>query len=266
MVSLQTRWQFWRGIHKHLIFRVVAVLWLIFGVISTLLPFFPAKWSENFYALNYLPKWHWYVWVIGILIIAVIAVFEGGYGQVGLLVSRLEDIEASKPKIKLSEPNAIHLEKVSQNYGDVHFDSVPFLMIQFVNQPGGPYPSAKANDVRATINYYHNPDGVHLLSISGRWSDSDQPSAINPLASKTHLLATTFGIGQAHNLDIAYRDAQTGKYFAWNNDNYEYPFFRCEKHLLEGDNFRVDIHLLGEWVDEHFSFNFRTTEAGFELD
>jgi len=75
-------------------------------------------------------------------------------------------------------------------------------------------------------------------------------------------VATTFRDA----LGIAYRDAQTGQCFAWNNDNYEYQFFRCDRHLLKGDRFRVDVHLLGDWVDVRFSFKFRTTDTGFALD
>ena len=54
-------------------------------MIEIVLPFLPQEWSEYFYGLRYLPKWPWHVWIIGILIIAIIAVFEGGYRQVELL-------------------------------------------------------------------------------------------------------------------------------------------------------------------------------------
>ncbi len=69
-------------------------MWLVLGTVSTLLPFLPAKWSERFFSLNYLPKWHWYVWVIGFLFIAVIAVFEGGHRQVKLLNAKIEESQA----------------------------------------------------------------------------------------------------------------------------------------------------------------------------
>ena len=82
---LQTRWQFWRGLHSHWIFKIVAVMWLLLGVVGTLLPFFPAKWSEGFYRLNYLPKWHWYVWIVGSLVIVIIAVFDASCRQIELL-------------------------------------------------------------------------------------------------------------------------------------------------------------------------------------
>jgi hypothetical protein len=51
-------------------------------VIGGVLPFLPPAWSERFYGLKYLPPWHWYIWIIGILVIAVVGVFEGGHRQV----------------------------------------------------------------------------------------------------------------------------------------------------------------------------------------
>lgn len=207
------------------------------------------------------------VTVFTLLIISVFLFWLGAFVAWAKKNSKLEEIEKAKPKIKLSGPNAVHiLPNVTQTYGDTQQGPVPFLLIRFINEPLGPFPSAKANDVRATISYYSESEFKPFLSIDGRWSDSDQPSAVNPLKSKSHLLATTFGIGQKHDLDVAYRDVQTGKYFAWNNDNYSYAFFRCDEHLLIGDRFKVDVHLLGEWVDQHFSFKFRTTDNGFTLD
>ncbi len=198
----------------------------------------------------------------------VVACYRAWLTENELRLNALEKLKAiaeAKPKIKLREPDPVFFENVSQSYGNKIFNSVPFLKIGFVNDPVGSYPSAKANDVRATIDFHRVADGVHLLSIDGRWADSDQPSAINPLASKSHLLRTTFGIGEAHSLDIAYRDAQNGRYFAWNNDNYRYPFFRYDHHLLNGDEFRVEIRLQGDWVDERFSFRFGTSDHGFTL-
>lgn len=202
-----------------------------------------------------------------LLVVSVPLFWVGAFIAWAKKNKRLEEIEKAKPRITLSGPDAIHiLPNVFQTYNNVQQGPVPFLLVRFVNEPQGPYPSAKANDVRATITYHRDSDNNYLFSMDGRWSDSDQPSAVNPLKSKSHLLATTFGIGQKHDLDIAYRDAQTRKYFAWNNDNYDHPFFRCDEHLLIGDRFRVDIRLLGEWVDERFSFKFRTTDTGFVLE
>jgi len=184
--------------------------------------------------------------------------------------AQLEQIEHAKPRITLKQPGAVYTEPVSLNFSNkqgravVSFN-VPFLKVRFVNDPEHPYPAAQANGVRAKISYYRCSDNALVLSIDGRWAESDQPPLYNPAASKAHLLPTTFGHGEEHSLDIAYRDAGTGQYFAWNNDNYNYAGFTCERHRLDGDCFLVDIRLRGDFVDEKFSFTFRTTPYGFEI-
>jgi hypothetical protein len=76
-----SRAEFWKGMGSLWIFKVVAMIWALFGLFSAFIPFFPQT-SEKFYSLSYFPKLHWYVWIIGILVIALIATFEGGYKQV----------------------------------------------------------------------------------------------------------------------------------------------------------------------------------------
>jgi hypothetical protein len=185
--------------------------------------------------------------------------------------AQLEEIERAKPKIKLKQPGAIYIEPVGLNFSDrqgrsVITFNVPFLKVRFVNEPEHSYPAAKANGVRAKINYHRCSDNVLVLSIDGRWAETDQPALYDPAASKAHLLPTTFGHGEEHSLDIAYRDAETGEYFAWNNDNYGYPGFRHDRHQLLGDCFRVEIRLRGDFVDETFRFLFRALATGFEIE
>src|SRR5208282_4118036 len=182
--------------------------------------------TQQKYQLNLLlHHWSWQTWIAVFAVVNFLVVFRGAglaitkrENEKKNLVGKLEEIEKAKPRIRLGDyPGGICIANISQTYGEWRSESVPFLSVHFVNDPIGPYPSAKANDVRATINYYRCSDGKHILSVDGRWSDSSQPSALNPLVSKTHLLPVTFGIGEAHSLDIAYRDVQTGQYFAWNN-------------------------------------------------
>jgi hypothetical protein len=73
---------------SHPAFKVAAGLWFAFGIVSLFLPFFPQA-AERFYSLTYLPRLHWYVWVIGILVIALTAVVEGGRSQVDSLNPKL---------------------------------------------------------------------------------------------------------------------------------------------------------------------------------
>jgi hypothetical protein len=75
-------------------------------------------------------------------------------------------------------------------------------------------------------------------------------------------LRTRFGIGETHELDIAYRDPQTFAVYAWNNDDYNHDLFRKPEHELVGGKFNVEVHLLGSWVDETFVFKFNKSGTG----
>ncbi len=131
----------------------------------------------------------------------------------------MDKIQHSRPALKLREPGAIYTETVPQSSGGVLIGVVPFLKVNIINEPENPFPPSVARDIRASISFYDVQSNHHLLTIDGRWADSDQPSNFNPLASKVHLLATDFGIGQWHPFDIAYIHG-SGHCYAWNNDNY----------------------------------------------
>ncbi len=235
--------------------------------------------TQQKYQLNLLlHHWSWQTWIaifaVGNFFIvlhgAKLAITKRENERDGL-VAKLEGIESTKPRIRLKEPGAIYCEPVDHNLRDenaniIFCQTVPFLKVRFINDPLSPSPSAIANDVRAKLSYYRCADNTCILAIDGRWAESTQPPALHPLASRSPLLGATFAIGEERSVDIAYRDKRTGQHFAWNNDNYNYSFFLCPKHLLEGDHFRVDIRLRGVLIDETFSFRFKTTNSGFEIE
>lgn len=66
-------------------------------------------------------------------------------------------------------------------------------------------------------------------------------------------------------MDIAFRDDQTGEFYAFNNDNYTYPQMKKPEHLLAGQHFLVRISLLGPWVDETFEFLFANDSIGTKI-
>lgn len=79
------------------------MIWAALGATGIVLPFLPATWSDRFYGLNYLPKWHWYVWALGFLVIAIIAIFEGGHRA---WITKVEELESEisnreRPKVSL---------------------------------------------------------------------------------------------------------------------------------------------------------------------
>jgi hypothetical protein len=187
--------------------------------------------------------------------------------------SRLDAIDKAKPRIMLKEPGAIHCESVTQTFRDEtgrilkqRVDT--FLKVRFINDPELSVPSSKATGVIATVDYYRCSDNVLVFSLDGRWSESTQPSGISPLESKLHLLSATFLQGQQRSLDIAFCDGDSGKYYAWNNDNYNAvnEFFVYPPHALIGDRFKITIRLRGDFVNETFSFSFRTENSGFVIE
>lgn len=74
--------------HNHWLFKLIAWVWIGLGAVEVILPFCPPSYSEHFYSLKYIPHWHWYVWVIGLLAFGLVAVFEGGHLQVELLKAK----------------------------------------------------------------------------------------------------------------------------------------------------------------------------------
>ena len=217
-------------------------------------------------------------WITGalsgfLIFVAQYQAWSGERNNFEAASKKLEKIENEKPRLLLKQPGAISCESITQTFGDVRSGKVLkqrvdlFLKVRFINDPELSVPSSKAT-VIATIDYYRLPDNALIFSLDGRWAESTQPSAKSPLESKVDLLPATFLHGQQRSLDIAFCDGETGKYYAWNNDNYNAvnEFFVYPSHLLDGERFRVHIRLRGDYVDKHVSFIFVTKDKGFVIE
>jgi hypothetical protein len=216
--------------------------------------------------------WHWKV-IITLVVNVVLSV------EVSFLAVRkrerqrdeyrmkLQQIEQARPHIVLREPDAEYVESVRiQAIGNLT-NVVSFIKVRFVNTPTGlPFPNSVAHDVRAKVRFLEPTAGGRLLlAIEGRWADSDQPSIRDWRQYRNDLLKMEFGIEEEHSLDIAFRDDQTGEFYAFNNDNYSYPQMKKPEHLLAGQRFLVRISLLGPWVDETFEFLFANDSIGTKI-
>jgi hypothetical protein len=73
------RWKFFKRLHYHGIFKVVGVIWLLLSIASTLPVVLPPSWAQYLVLFPMLSRWPWYVWVMGLLVIAVIGTFESAY-------------------------------------------------------------------------------------------------------------------------------------------------------------------------------------------
>lgn len=228
--------------------------------------------SENYFRyLALLTDLPWYWKVIITLVVNVVLFLEVSFRVVRKRERqrdeyrmKLQQIEQARPHIVLRESDAECVEPVHiQAMGNMT-NVVSFVKVRFVNTPTGlPFPNSVAHDVRAKVRFLEpTAGGSLLLAIEGRWADSGQPSIRDWRQSRNDSLKTEFGIDEEHSLDIAFRDDQTGEFYAFNNDNYTYPQMKKPEHLLAGQHFLVRITLLGPWVDETFEFLFANDSVG----
>jgi hypothetical protein len=229
-----------------------------------------AAFFSHFAFLSDLP---WYWKVIILLGANILLVVEGAARAIrkrerqrDVYRLKLHQIEDAKPHIVLREPDAAYIEPVNIHaIGDV-LNTVSLMTVRFVNKPQGPFPNSVARDVRVKLRFFEPvPGGRLLLAIDGRWAASDQPSIRDWRQSRSDLLRMEFGIEEEHSLDIAFRDDQSGEFYAFNNENCHYPLMKKPEHLLVGQHFMVRISLLGPWVDETFEFQFAHDSSGTKI-
>jgi len=168
------------------------------------------------------------------------------------LAQKLQEIEDTKPNIVLCDPGAEKLELISLNQTDRSVN-YQFAHVRFVNSPQGHFPSSVATGVRAYLKFF-DLSGTMVLPMDGRWSASTMPSAKRYGETRNDLLPMNFGIGEAQDLDIAFWDHSAKTWIAWNNDNFNFPNARKPEHVLNGNQFVVEIRLAAVWVDKTFAF------------
>jgi len=67
---------------------------------------------------------------------------------------------------------------------------------------------------------------------------------------------------------LRFATAKLENIYAWNNDSYKAlnELFVHARHLLEGDRFRVQIRLRGDWIDKHVWLIFSTKDKQFSIE
>lgn len=77
--SAISRWQFFRHLRYHGIFKVFVVIWLALSILSTLPVILPASLAKHLALFPVLSKLPWYGWLLGLLMIVLIGTFESAY-------------------------------------------------------------------------------------------------------------------------------------------------------------------------------------------
>jgi len=97
-----------------------------------------------------------------------------------------------------------------------------------------------------------------------RTPEERRSSTSDSMPEVWELLPATFLQGQQRSLDIAFCDGEPGKYYAWNNDNYNAinEFYAYPKHLNHGLGRRFLHHLAqrdGSFKPSPFAVPHRST-------
>jgi hypothetical protein len=78
--GVRNRFSFALAVRKHWTFRLLAAAWTLFGTLVIVRDnFLSAEKQQRYATLAILPNWPWHVWVIGLLAILLVMVFEGAY-------------------------------------------------------------------------------------------------------------------------------------------------------------------------------------------
>lgn len=232
----------------------------------------PDAWKDRLKLLDIFHKLPWWAWAMLVLIANILLLIEGSFRAVRKrekerndLADKLEAIEESRPTIRPKEPNAASVKDVLFTQSGIILGAKPFISVRFINDPSIPNPAAIGKQVCAKLRYFLPDKNITLLEIDGRWAESDQPSSRDYRASRFDLLRTEFNIGDEHEVDICFRDTQSGDIYAWNNDNYNYQGFRKPEHKLDGNPIHVEIRLRGPNVDQRFTFSFANSTNGLAI-
>jgi hypothetical protein len=262
---------------------MVAKLWgshisgPILALVAIAAVFINARYANDATATAVAAKY--VAWITGglsgfLIFVAQYQTWSGETDKYKSATEKLEKIENARPRLILKEPNPISCKPVTQTFWNTETHQIVkqridnFLGVRFINDPELSVPSSRAIGVTAKIYFYRIDETVPMLCLDGRWAESTQPSAIPQLETKFDLLPATFLQGQERTLDIAFCNSETGQYYAWNNDNYNAAneLFVYPPHLLQGERFRVEIRLRGDWIDKRISFTFSAKDRGFVIE
>jgi hypothetical protein len=141
---------------------------------------------------------------------------------------RLEDQICGFPLIRIA-PDGFHADRFALRSFQIGIPGAPMviasedfdcLRLRLVNRPTTAGTESVARGVRATIVFMKR-DGTRLVEFDGRWADTPQESERDRTRDfVTEVLAVSFPIGQARNLDLVAKQSNDDECYGVNNDNF----------------------------------------------
>jgi hypothetical protein len=255
---------------------IINAILLVYSALTMVRDAFPTE-IQNKYQLHlFFPHWPWQAWVAIFAVSNFLIVLGGAYAAVErrekekeTLATKLKEIEDAKPRIIVRD---VYTEKVPVNQNGLQVCVANVLRAKLENAPPHHYPNSEAKNVTAKISFYDHSGQLLIEDMDARWTASTQPLGPH-WQSIVPLLGMDFGIGDKRDLDIAFAETTYIKMpppslVALNNDNFRFPRWREQEHVLSGERFLAEIHVRAVWVDTKFSVEFWPLshgEIGFAL-
>lgn len=123
----------------------------------------------------------------------------------------------------------------------------------FKNDPAYGVAGSAAKDVAAEIVYY-DADGATLCDVTGRWGNTDQPAARNPLLSLDDLATVNLGPSLRAELNVAFMYDGADCAYAFSNEACRAPGWMLPGLRIPNESFYARVRLRSENVDECFWF------------
>lgn len=142
---------------------------------------------------------------------------------------------------------------------------VSMLHVRIINQPHGiPSERSSAKGVIGRLHFIDSSD-KELFFIDGRWSDTTQPSNLQPNQSTVDLLSIDIPVGQIRELDIACKLANSDAAYAFNNDSYSHSGLANPNWRLPQGEYKVRVHVMGSLVNVEWLLPFQVGGWGEPL-
>lgn len=127
-----------------------------------------------------------------------------------------------------------------------------FVKVAFANTPKNNNENNHAKRVTARITYLDQKRHVLVGPIYARWSNSSQPRSRDDI--KSLIYQELDSGGKPEPIDLAYKIESEPFCYAYNNDSYFMPDFKCPEFELRESIINIEVKLTGERVNRTYKY------------
>jgi hypothetical protein len=218
------------------------------------------------------PKWGWKTWVIGLLIITVLAILEGSYRHACRLQIKLDGVPKLVCKGVSFHENPIVVNELEMSESPptarVRVVGVPiFYHLKIANEPTGETDRKVAEKVAARVQIFHQNGTPAANERLHRWEDSPGPAEAGKMADRLLPLDISPS-GVEYNLDIAMKYDEDESFYTPNNETVMTgsPDWREEDFKFPPGTYVARIQLRGANVATNLAYQIVNKGKGAKLE